>query len=423
MTRQVLSHPQLKPLKFWRFNGPSALANPAIIFCTVWSITLFLLSLQMTKQIVPMELSGLLMIIGNGIFALVISVIAQKKIKQKDKVDHELEIIILKKYTNYLLIIWLIGTTIEIIASGGLPFFWAIAGQGFDRDYTDFGIPSVHGVMNAFYLQLISAYFLILMFRREKWTGYLFILLLFWPILMLGRGIFLSVVIQSVGIFLLMWRVKIKIAVSIIVFGLINIWLFGILGNLRGTKNPFNYVVRNEWMDFFSVVPDGFLWVYVYITSGANNIFYNTGRLVPFGAFEKTFSKLVPSFVWELLGYKVSADSLEFADANLNVSTMYAGPVSDFGAAGGFVYGCVLLSLAVIVFQLTVKRNLWAMLLYGTFFQVLVFSVFYDMFLLLPTIMQFIIAMHFKRFCRVRSRELGAKRNRLGSSFPQYSHS
>jgi oligosaccharide repeat unit polymerase len=420
MTQQRSNHLKTKPLELKNFNGPSLIANPAIVFCAVWSTTLFLLSLNMTKQIVPMENNALFMIIGNGIFAVIISILSQKRIINTPYVNYELEINLLKKYTNYLLVVWLIGTIIEIIVSGGLPIFWALSGQGFSKDYTDFGIPSVHGVMNAFYLQLFSAYFIIIMFRREKLIGLLLFCLLFWPILMLGRGIFLSVIMQTIGIFLLMRRVKIKIALSIILSALVNIWLFGVVGNLRGTKNPFEYVVQNEWIDFFNYVPDGFLWVYVYITSGANNIFYNTGHLVPFGNFEKTFSKLVPSFVWELLGYQMSADSLQFADANLNVSTMYAGSVSDFGATGGFVFGCILLFLANVVFQFASKRNMWAMMLYGIFFQVLVFSVFYDMFLLLPTIMQFFIALHFKRYCQIETQKYKIK-NRSTASRQHFS--
>jgi hypothetical protein len=92
---------------------------------------------------------------------------------------------------------------------------------------------------------------------------------------------------------------------------------------------------------------------------------------------------------------------------------MYAGPVSDFGPLGGFFFGCTLLTFAAFVYLYARRRVLWAMMCYCALFQVLIFSVFYDMFLLLPTVMQFVIAIHFGFFLKRKRKRRLARYDRL----------
>lgn len=390
LTRTTGSSPHINTIA-----GPSILATPAVVFCGVWGMTLGLISLQMTTQLVPMAPAALWMIGGNMAFIILLAVILHRVVPRHTQPISPADLFLLDQFISKLRLIWIVGSLFEIVASGGLPLQWALMENVAGRNYTDFGIPSFHGIMNALYLQMMSAYFLAWQLQGEKTQRNLFFLFLLWPIMMLGRGIFLSVVIQCLGILLLIRVVNARTITIVTLIALANIVLFGIIGNVRGTSNPFDYLVDEKWRWFFKAVPAGFLWVYIYVTSGLNNIFFNADNLEPLWQFQNTFSKLIPSFIWNIMGMARQADNLTFADANLNVSTMYAGIVSDFGTFGGFIFGCIILFFSSLVFVYTKKHLIWAMLAYCVVFQGLVFSVFYDMFLLLPTIMQLVIAAAF----------------------------
>lgn len=397
-------------------SGPSVLANPAVAFGGVWLMTLGLFSLGMTKQIVPATLDGLLMIGGNIAAAYVLSIIAMKVQPQKYNPLVELDLQLLGLYVQRLQLIWLIGSVFEIVASGGLPLQWALSGQSLTRDYTHFGVPSLHGIMNALYLQMMCGHLLLWQIGKDKAAQRRFLLFLFWPILMLGRGIFLSVAVQSLAIWLILDVIRVKRALTLAALAAGNVVLFGIVGDLRGKENPFGYLIEDKWVGLFDALPTGFLWVYVYITSGINNIFYNIQTIEPSGTLDKTFFKLVPSFLRELLGIVDRADRLVFADKNLNVSTFYAGTISDFGPAGSFIYGVIVVLIATLVFTYAKGHRVWAMLCYSVLFQVLIFSIFYDMLLLLPTLMQIALALYFIPFQRRHSRRLKHRVSALAPS-------
>lgn len=401
--------PENSRLRMQPIGGPSILVAPPVVFCGVWGVTLGLISLQMTTQLVPMAPAALWMIAGNMAFAILMAITLGRLGSRPQQQIDAIDLGVLDKFARKLRLVWIVGTVIEIVASGGLPIQWAIMSDANERNYTDFGIPSIHGVMNALYLQMMSAYFLIWQLNGDKKKRNLFFLFLIWPILMLGRGIFLSAVIQSLGIFLLIYTIHFRAIFIVAIVALINIILFGLIGNLRGTSNQLEYLIEDQWRGVFDFLPSGFLWIYVYITSGLNNVFFNSDNLEPLWQFKNTFAKLIPSIVWIILGSERQSDIFEFADPRLNVSTMYAGAMSDFGIFGGFLFGCIIVTFSSLIFIYAKQHYIWAILFYCVVFQGLVFSIFYDMFFLLPTIMQFVVAaafgLHYRRWRRKPPRQ------------------
>src|SRR5690606_14886573 len=117
-------------------------------------------------------------------------------------------------YFKTLLFFWFIGTCFEVYVQKGFPLYWNIVGDG--RLYTDFGIPSFHGVMNAMYLQAVTALAYIYFISPKKRCIVIASVLLFWPVMMLGRGIMLSAIIQIVAVFLLTRRLTLKAVIAVI---------------------------------------------------------------------------------------------------------------------------------------------------------------------------------------------------------------
>lgn len=356
--------------------------SPLMLIGLPWAITLGLYALKATDNLVDLGSSlteiFLLMLVLFFV-ASSIPLLLSPKLQRADLEKTNVNPVKLVMAIRWLMMVWILGSVLDIVSSGGLPLFWAMAGSS--KDYTDFGIPSFHGLINSFYFSLMGCLFL-----NFKLTGdrrYLLYSLLFglWPIFMLGRGIMLTVIVQLGVIQIFYSGLSLKKIFSLAGFSLLVIVIFGLLGDLRGTENPFQGIVSDGYEGIFQLLPSGFLWVYIYITSPLSNLAYNYVDLVPVGDFYYNSVNLFPTFLRpEELD---RADNFMFVNEALNVSTIFASSHSDFGMAGDVVL-LVLLSLWTGFWfrRLTVCGAY--ILPYSLVGVVLFFSVFYNLFLLYP---------------------------------------
>jgi oligosaccharide repeat unit polymerase len=85
-------------------------------------------------------------------------------------------------------------------------------------------------------------------------------------------------------------------------------------------------------------------------------------------------------------------DLLIFVNESLNTSSFYAGYISDFGAFGAFLIVALIQSIWAWFFISAIKRkNVSEILAYSIVLQCVIFSVFYDLFLLLPYLFQILL--------------------------------
>lgn len=364
------------------------MTNPLFVFSSVWFLVLFLYSLGLTTNLVSPPVIGLLVIIINlfGMLVLYLLMCAGRRSKEISLFRESK----LLGYFKFIVFVWLLGSSFEVYWSGGLPLLWRLVDS--ERLYTEFGVPSFHGVMNAFYLHIVTVSFYL--YVRSRGRGFLFfaVILLCWPVLMLGRGILLSAIIQMACVYFYFNRLSPSRLFFLLVLVVSVVFIFGVIGDMRQEVNPFSYLVDQRYDWVFDNLPSGFLWFYVYLTAGLSNFFANIESLstnFQFGGY--AFSNLIPTFLRELLRLDPRNDVVEFVDANLNTSTIYAGFISDFGALGGIFLVTVVQFFCCLSYSLLVKGNHWGVFAYPVCFQVLVFSIFYDMFFLLPTIFQLVI--------------------------------
>jgi oligosaccharide repeat unit polymerase len=375
--------------------------NPVFVYISAWALVLGLYSLGLTSNLVKVSGIGLLVIVLNMLGITVISAFLSGGRRRKlDNDKDELYVSTVRSFLKFALAVWGMGTVFEIYVGNGFPLLWKFIGD--PRLYTEFGVPSLHGVLNAFYLQALSMVaFLYFKLKQKRWV-LLGIVLLCWPVAMLGRGILLSGLLQMTCIFLLVTRMSVKKLISLCFTGLLVIVIFGVLGDMRQTENPFSYLVAGSAAEFFESMPSGFLWFYVYLTAGLSNFFYNVDTVTPAWGLSYSLSNMLPSVVRSYLELDPRNDLFEFVDANLNTSTIYAGSVSDFGPMGGFVAVTIVQFVCCYVYSLTLKGKPWGIFAYTVAFQILIFSIFYDMFFLLPTLFQFAICMLLYLYYRYR---------------------
>lgn len=378
------------------------MGNPVFVFCSVWGGVLLLYCLGATTNLVPINGVGLTLIIMNMMSVLLIYLLLGNTLHKPGADTLAKYQAGARVYLKILFWIWLLGTCFEVYVQRGFPLYWNYVGDG--RLYTDFGIPSFHGIMNAMYLQVVTA-LAYLYFVKPRMRIVFFILLLFcWPIMMLGRGILLSAIIQVVAVFFLMRTLSFKVVVTLIISAITAIFLFGYVGDLRQVLNPFSYLVSKDYVEFFSALPSGFLWFYVYLTSGMSNLFYNVDTLQPAYSFGYSFYNLIPSALKVWFGFDQRSDLFVFVDGNLNAATFYSGFVSDFGPIGAFFIVFFIQFCCCFTYAVARKGRPWGIFAYAVALQILIFSIFYDMFFLLPILFQFVLAMMFCFFYRAFNR-------------------
>ena len=356
-----------------------------------WVFVLLLYSLRATTNWVPIpnQVTGLFITVAAGMLLIQAFISSLKRTPING--CRSLNFFILNKYIRYIGLLWILSTIFEIAYSGGLPLIWAFNGS--DKDYTNFGIPSLHGVLNGLYFFLIGGIAINYLMQPTTYTKWYLIALICWPVLMLGRGILLTSLIQLLILYLFIRGMKLTVFAKAIAVGLIAVVGFGIIGDIRGRESPFRYLVAEQYKTTFEALPSGFLWIYVYATSPLANYVFNAGTVQPVGQFAYSSVNLVPSLL--RTDALERADNFEFVDQSLNVSTIFASSHSDFGYLGDAFLSCLLIAYSFYWYTKLLSSPIY-ILPYSMICAVLIFSTFYNLFLLYPylfsTIVQAFIA-------------------------------
>ena len=398
------------------------LSNPVVVYSLVWLGVLLLVSFRFTTNLLPLNRSTLLLVLGNvasmGLIYFLLRRVTPKKEINKENLDDSVRP--LKILIKRLLIVWVLGSLFEIINAGGLPLWWALGG-GAEKNYTDFGVPTFHGLMNALYLFSVTGLFFDYMVTRNRKALRWSLLLLAWPVAMLGRGILLCAVGQMAGVYFCLKRVSIKTLLALVLTAIFLISVFGWIGDTRGRSTPFSYLVNTQRQsEVFEFLPSGFLWIYVYLTSPLANVINNIDVIQPSYVPYYSIINLVPSFGRGSIGPRVNADPLERVDQSLTVSTFYSGFLSDFGLIGALIAVCILQFFCVMIYFPARDKRPWAVLAYAVVFECIVFSVFTNLFFLHTYILQVLFGLYLgvkeKRFRRRResSRRLIMLRHPVG---------
>jgi hypothetical protein len=157
--------------------------------------------------------------------------------------------------------VWVLVSLVEIYVSGGLPIGWLFTGN--TKTYVDFGIPSLHGVVNALLTAIALCRFSLFLLTGKKRHLYIPIFALLWSVIAITRQLMLVSLIEFALIFLqirpIRWATFVKIAAGFLVFVL----GFGFIGDLRqGSPDGFRALAQPS-EDYPEWFPSGFLWAYI----------------------------------------------------------------------------------------------------------------------------------------------------------------
>jgi oligosaccharide repeat unit polymerase len=369
--------------------------NPIVLFVFTWVTVVILYNMRLSFLLEKLNLlSGIYLTLV--IFSLILSFFVVLFIFRNFRYFKFAQHIIINKKTTpriiVLLIIWFSFSAFEIFYFRGVPLLAFFTGA--EMRYTEWGIPSLHGVLNAIILTISNyALFNILKLKENrKRFILLYILCFMWPILLVTRQLFMSMGIQSLFVYFFLERVDKKVILRSLLLILTIVIVFGIVGDLRTGASSFIDLVQPT--DAFPTwLPSGFLWVYIYITSPFNNVNFNINRFESLNFdLEPVVSQLIPSFIRTKI-FGESGMQIELVNENLNVSTLFPNYLHAFGFWGSIFFFFILGCIMSVIYLKTLSKNVhiaWIMIMVVILHNV-IFSLFVDFFTSLVFVFQILL--------------------------------
>lgn len=381
----------------------SILANPNIIFVVIWSLVLALYSARFVDIYGEVRAETVFLISLNILVSIILFLWSKLTLRsrRRSKVSLKMALAVflsskiraIRRCIKYLLSIYILIAVLDIIYSKGIPLVWALTGSA--RTYVDFGIPTLHGLANSIAFFLASFLTLLATLKVKNYKTVLVVLFVY-QILILSRGTIIVMTVQILAVILFFSKFSFLKNIGLMAFLLLFIVGFGILGDVRqGGINPYYQFLNDEWIIFFNSIPSGFLWFYMYLTSGFNNLNLNMGSIDHSYLPVYTFAKLIPSAIYSLFDAEKTVDTFLFVHNGLNVSTIYSASYSDFGVAS-FLLVMIIQIVASYNYNLARAGSLYGLLSYVIVYQAIFLSFFIDTFFYMPFLFQFVIVFYLK---------------------------
>lgn len=378
-------------------TAKSHLMHPAVLFSVVWMTVIGLYLLRLSKVLIAgneeiTRAAGLIIfpyIIVSGIVVLFLWLVPKRLVLRRHLLcagDAPSEVQTLKRRLRKWFIFWMIASAAEILYSGGLPLIWLFTGSS--KTYFDFGIPSVHGLLNSILLAIGVSYAGIYA-KHGDWRNLLWPAgIIFWALLLVTRSMIVIDILQTVIAILLYRGISAKLFIKLVAILLIVVLGFGMLGDVRTGADNFRTLAQPT-QSYPDWLPSGLLWIYIYLTTPINNLIYTMSFVHPVNniLFPNTAAPLFPSLIRNVI-YGNSLDTAlsgELANSAFNVSTAFIGPFQDYGTWGIIVFNALISLVAVFYWARTNFRD---RLIYVVIAQCLLMTVFFNHFFSLPVITQ-----------------------------------
>lgn len=226
----------------------------------------------------------------------------------------------------------------EIAAAGGLPLL-SFMGIGAEINYTDFGLPGVHGILNSLYYAI---FLLVIVNKRMRpWKRrILLISLICYPVAIVSRQVLMSAMIQATLMAYLSSTRPFRFIMRGVLGFVALIFLLGWLGDQRSGADVIRELSGLD--DAVSErVPTAALWLMTYILSPIANVFNNApswdgNDLYPF------LSGLLPTVFQGIIDATRGELQIDLVDPRLNAGSIFIHISPFLGYAGVTVLGAVL---------------------------------------------------------------------------------
>jgi oligosaccharide repeat unit polymerase len=369
----------------------SAYTSPTLVFVTVWTVTMLLYMLQFSNillygwsDVFPM-FAAIVMPFSLGAYLSKVMNLGGDPSTSDEMILSGKDVGRTEKVLVRIFMLWALVTVAEIFYSGGVPMFWSITGSY--KTYFDFGIPTVHGLMNAILLSIVTMSTFLGMITKQKRFYLAIAFLLVWGTIVISRNLIIVGALQCLFVlFFAKGPPKGGLVLRLALAGLLAIIGFGWIGDLRSGASAFLALAQPS-ANYPTFLPSGFLWVYIYITTPLNNLVHQSVVSLPEWNWGLTNSMalLLPSVLREIF-YDTDTVAGDLVTQAFNVSTAFLDIYRDLG-----FFGICAMSFSVgIVSQSahngnTVRSVLFCVVL----LQSAVLSIFFNHYFYLPILFQY----------------------------------
>lgn len=296
--------------------------NPFYLYSISWFITLVAYKCNIIKIFPKLNLELEFFIY----FSIFISVILGKKLRIKE--------ILLKetKEETIVFIVILIGWILTFLYEKKIPLIEILTKS--EYKYSDFvGIPIISGfIYTLTTYHSIKSFIQYMTFKKMKYLFYIFCEMLFY-ILIYRRGPILILFIANFLVYIHIKKIK-WLLVKGSIIGLVIMYMFGILGNIRHGFQMFDTRLLKDIIQVKTKYEflDPFLWSYTYITSPLSNLQYTieSGN-IQINIIEYLKNNFLPDFIQKRLIIKTEIKLLLEA---LTVQTGYNLSLINLGIIG-----------------------------------------------------------------------------------------
>jgi oligosaccharide repeat unit polymerase len=362
------------------------MTRPDAIFCAVWLVVLAIYIPVPSVVTPPLPMNLILLLAFNLLTAPIIYQLVRHRIETRLGRRSDIHGVILTppdrvaitRFLRLSMAMWIVIMVMNIVTSGGLPIIWYLTGDS--REYADYGIPTVAGLGDMFRCFAGVLCVLLYLVTHKKRYAWLWLFNFVPCVLTVSRGGVAVYILQSVGAFLLMHRIKPRQVFLAGAAFAAAASLFVVLGSLRGIQMKASDYAGVG--DYFGGLPVGLYWAWAYIATPLGNVAYAVSLNVPHDYVPQyTLVYLLPSFVRMALFKGQIYTPLNVIE--LNATSIYSPLYMDFGVLGAAVGITIFLALASYVHILARRGNLFYIVLYPALYAALGLS-FFHIFALTP---------------------------------------
>jgi oligosaccharide repeat unit polymerase len=368
------------------------LLHPVCLYLLIWLLVMMLYLLRLSQMLV-FDSNLLFAALGSIVLPfLFVALMFQawflrngQSIRKGNSQSepHYMNVLTVWRRIGVLFIFWAGASLFEIVMSGGVPLLWLVTGDS--KIYFDFGVPTLHGLLNSIILGVSLCSFVL--YRAAKQKKFLVIptICIGWSLVIISRQLLVSLLLEIAIVFIATRALRIKSIIMLAFYTLVGILVFGIVGDFRSGKEAFLEVAQPQ--NFPSWMPTGFLWLYTYITTPINNLLNTITLASPADTFyfKETLSQFCPTVLRNIVfRNETLLGGVVFSPA-FNTCTAFAQPYLDMGYYGVALYSAYVATLTHFFWY---RRKFSVLPIYAVLAQCMVFSTSINSFFYLPVISQ-----------------------------------
>lgn len=335
------------------------LLNPAFMYAATWMSILVLYALGLSDLLEPLRTATIVLVVGSSL-AFIVGWAIESLPHSRRLANLQLNLEVLGGTINSAYVrqrlktAWIIlglGISFEVAYFGGAPGLGLI-GVGPDILYTEFGLPGVHGFLNAIFYACCVVQFARIQLGSSKKTYLLTLFSVGYPVFCMSRQILISLLLQYVLIYFSFNRPSLKIFVRTGTVFVAVFLIFGYLGDLRSGRESIISLAAPTF-EYPDWLPSAFIWFYIYLCTPLNNVNFNI-NITPNYLPLETIGSFIPSFARDsFLNAAGSTQQWTLVADPFNVSSVLQSLLTDFGISGTIVFTL----LCGIGFSLLMRRS------------------------------------------------------------------